>query len=259
MKAAELVKLLPSVVELADGASAKILEIYDAPFAVRDKADDSPLTEADEISEALIHDGLRRLTPDIPVIAEEAVARGETKADGTLPRFWLVDPLDGTREFVARNGEFSISIGLVVDRRPVLGVLLAPVLATCWTSAGPGTAQVRRGKGSFAPIRARRQPATGAVAVQSRSHGDKAAGEALASEFGVTKIMICGSAIKFGMLAEGKADLYPRFGRTMEWDTCAGHAILEAAGGRVETAGGEPLRYGKPGFGNPDFIARGAL
>jgi 3'(2'), 5'-bisphosphate nucleotidase len=258
MNPAELGELLPEVAVLAEAASKRILQIYDAPFTVREKSDASPLTEADEVSEALILDGLRRLTPDIPIIAEEALGRGEIKIDQAPPRFWLVDPLDGTREFVSRNGEFSVSIGLVVDRRPVLGVLRAPALDTCWMSAGPATARVQRGGSTPAPMRARRMPATGAVAVQSRSHGDRAAVEAFAGEHGIAEIRACGSALKFGMLAEGKADLYPRFGPTMEWDTCAGHAILEAAGGRVETLAGGPLLYGKPDFRNPDFVARGA-
>lgn len=258
MSPAELVALLPEIAALAHAASSKILQIYNATFTVREKADTSPLTEADEVSEALILEGLRRLTPDVVIIAEEALARGEIKVDQAPARFWLVDPLDGTREFVSRNGEFSVSIGLVVDRRPVLGVLRAPALDISWMSAGPGTACVQRPGQAPVPIRARRMPTAGAVAVQSRSHGDRAAVEAFASEHGVTEIRACGSALKFGMLAEGEADLYPRFGPTMEWDTCAGHAILEAAGGRVETLAGGALLYGKTAFRNPDFIARGA-
>lgn len=259
MTSAELAALLPEVEAVARAASARILQIYNTGFAVRDKADATPVTEADETSEALIVEGLRRLSPDIPVVAEEAVSRGEFAAGPPPARFWLVDPLDGTREFVARNGEFSINIGLVIDRRPVLGVLHAPVLDTTWTSAGPATARVRRGSAPAVPVRARRKPATGGLAVQSRSHGDRAAVEAYAAERGITDFRIHGSAIKFGMLAEGSADLYPRFGKTMEWDTCAGHAILEAAGGHVETLTGTPLLYGKPGFRNPDFVACGAL
>lgn len=257
MNPADLASLLPDVTVLARAASAKILEIYNAPFAVRDKADTSPVTDADEVSEALIVAGLRRLTPDIPAVAEEALARGAIKVDQPPSRFWLVDPLDGTREFVSRNGEFSVNIGLVVDRRPVLGVLHAPVLGRTWWGTGSG-AMVQQDGGAPEAIRARRVPATGAVAVQSRSHGDKAAVEGFSGEHGVSEIRIHGSAVKFGFLAEGSADLYPRFGQTMEWDTCAGHAILEAAGGRVETIAGGPLLYGKPGFRNPDFIARGA-
>lgn len=255
----DLPALLPDIVSIARRASQEILRIYNRGFNVRDKVDASPITEADEASEALILAGLKALTPDIPAFGEEAVSRGEANADTLPARFWLVDPLDGTREFVARNGEFAICIGLVEARRPVLGVLHAPVLDTSWSAAGPGTACVWRGSARPVSIQARRPPATGLIAVQSRSHGDRAAVEALCAEHAVSEILIQGSAIKLGALAEGQADFYPRFGKTMEWDTCAGHAILEAAGGQLQTMSGAPLLYGKPGFRNPDFIARGAI
>jgi 3'(2'), 5'-bisphosphate nucleotidase len=259
MTGTDLPELVPEIVSIARRASQKILRIYNRGFDVRDKADASPITEADEASEALILAGLKSLTPDIPAFGEEAVSRGEARAETLPPRFWLVDPLDGTREFVSRNGEFAICIGLVEARRPILGVLHAPVLDTTWSAAGAGTACVWHGAAKPAPIRARRPPASGLVALQSRSHGDRAAVEALCAEHGVGEIRIQGSAIKFGALAEGQADFYPRFGPTMEWDTCAGHAVLEAAGGGLQTMSGGPLLYGKPGFRNPDFIARGFL
>jgi len=255
----DLKALIPDIVGIARRASQEILRIYNRGFDVRDKADASPITEADEASEALILAGLKTLTPDIPAFGEETVSRGEANAENLPPRFWLVDPLDGTREFVSRNGEFAICIGLVEARHPILGVLHAPVLDTSWSAAGAGTACVWRGAAKPVPIQARRPPATGMIAVQSRSHGDRAAVEALCAENGVSEIRIQGSAIKLGKLAEGEADFYPRFGKTMEWDTCAGHAILEAAGGQLRTMSGGPLLYGKPGFLNPDFIARGAL
>lgn len=254
----DLPELIPDLVALARSASAAILRIYAGEFGVRDKNDKTPVTEADEIAERIILAGLAKLTPDIPAFGEEAVSRGETKAETLPPRFWLVDPLDGTREFVARNGEFSINIGLVVGRKPALGILHAPILDTTWTASGPRSAMVSRRGGAPSPIRARRQPAEGGVVVRSRSHGDNSAVEAMAAERGIQETRIQGSAIKFGLLAEGSADFYPRFGRTMEWDTCAGHAILEAAGGRVEAMGGGPLLYGKPGFRNGDFVASGA-
>ncbi len=257
MSPAELTALLPEVAALAARASAEILRIYNSGFAVRDKEDASPLTEADEASERLILAGLRRLTPDIPAVGEEAASRGEIRFDAPPARFWLVDPLDGTREFVARNGEFSINIGLIVDRRPALGVLLAPASGVAWSGAA-GTATVQRGAAPALAIRARRAPASGRVALQSRHHGDRAAVDAFCDEHAVAETRIQGSAIKFGLLAEGAADLYPRFGPTMEWDTCAGHAILEAAGGSVRTMAGGSLLYGKPGFRNPDFVASGA-
>lgn len=259
MSTTDLPALVPDVVAIARRASQEILRIYNRGFDVRDKADASPITEADEASEALILAGLKSLTPDIPAFGEETVSRGEANADSLPPRFWLVDPLDGTREFVSRNGEFAICIGLVEARRPAFGVLHAPVLDTTWSAAGVGTACVWRGAARPIAIQARRPPASGMIAVQSRSHGDRSAVEALCAENGVSEIRIQGSAIKLGALAEGHADFYPRFGPTMEWDTCAGHAILEAAGGRLETMNGGPLLYGKPGFRNPDFIARGAV
>ena len=259
MTVTDLPALVPDVVALARRASQEILRIYNRGFDVRDQADASPITEADEASEALILAGLKKLTPDIPAFGEETVSRGEANSNSLPPRFWLVDPLDGTREFVSRNGEFAICIGLVETRRPVFGVLHAPVLDTTWSAAGAGTACVWRGAAKPVPIRARRAPASGMIAVQSRSHGDRSAVEALCAENGVSEIRIQGSAIKLGALAEGQADFYPRFGPTMEWDTCAGHAILEAAGGQLQTMSGGPLLYGKPGFRNPDFIARGAL
>jgi 3'(2'), 5'-bisphosphate nucleotidase len=255
----ELQALIPDLVALARQASARILQIYTAEFGVRDKADKTPVTEADELSEEIILEGLAKLTPEIPAYGEEAVSRGETTTETLPPYFWLVDPLDGTREFIARNGEFSINIGLVVERRATLGILHAPALDITWTAAGPGSAMVRRRGAAPEAIHVRRAPAGGGIAVRSRSHGDNAAVEALAAERGIRETRIQGSAIKFGLLAEGQADFYPRFGRTMEWDTCAGHAILEAAGGHVETMAGGPLLYGKPGFRNPDFVASGAL
>ncbi|MBM3538160.1 MAG: 3'(2'),5'-bisphosphate nucleotidase CysQ [Alphaproteobacteria bacterium] len=259
MSGADLPALVPDIVEITRRASREILRIYNRGFDVRGKEDASPITEADEASEALILSGLKSLTPDIPAFGEEAVSRGEANAEALPNRFWLVDPLDGTREFVSRNGEFAICIGLVEARHPILGVLHAPVLDTTWSAAGAGTACVRRASARPEPIRARRPPASGMIAVQSRSHGDRAAVEALCAEHGVSEIRIQGSAIKLGALAEGQADFYPRFGPTMEWDTCAGHAILEAAGGSLRTMAGGPLLYGKPGFRNPDFIARGIV
>ncbi len=252
--------LLDRLVTLARQAAEVALEFYRGEFAVRSKSDATPVTDADEASEAVILTGLRTITPDIPIIAEEALARGEARwSDGAPPRlFWLVDPLDGTREFVAKNGEFSINIGLAADRCAALGVVHAPVAGVTYGTSGRGEAFIWRGDAGPAPIRARRAPVSGLVALSSRSHGDRTALDAYLSEYNVAERRALGSAIKFGAIAAGEADLYPRFGPTMEWDTCAGHAILEAAGGAVLTAAGKPLLYGKPGFKNPDFIARGA-
>ncbi len=251
--AAELIEGIRAV---ASRAGAAILDIYARPFAVERKADASPVTQADEVAEAIILEALRAATPDIPVVAEELCAAGGMPA--TVPgRFWLVDPLDGTKEFIARNGEFTVNIALIERRRPVLGVILVPVQdVTYWAVAGMAWRQ--RGASAAERIAARAVPAEGAVVLHSRSHADAAKLDAYVAALPQAARRIAGSSLKFCLLAAGEADLYPRFGRTMEWDTAAGQAVLEAAGGGVRTLDGAPLAYGKPGFENPDFIARGA-
>jgi 3'(2'), 5'-bisphosphate nucleotidase len=169
----------------------------------------------------------------------------------------VVDPLDGTREFVAKNGEFAVCIGLVEDGRPVLGVLHGPAVGLTYAAHGPGTATRQRDGGPIERIGARVPSRDGLVVVHSRSHeNSRRVGEFLES-YPVLERRKCGSALKFGLIAAGEADLYPRFGTTMEWDTAAGQAILEAAGGRVETLAGMPLGYGKPGLKNDGFVAWG--
>jgi 3'(2'), 5'-bisphosphate nucleotidase len=252
----ELRALLDAAHRAARDASAAILAIYATEFAVRKKDDSSPVTEADERAERLIIAALAKAAPDIPVIAEErAVAEGLPPPP---PRFWLVDPLDGTKEFVARNGEFSINIGLVERDRAVLGLVHVPVKNVTYTAAGPGTATRQEGDASPVAIAARPIPVTGAIVVHSRSHSDSKKLGTYLQSLSDARTRISGSAVKFCLVAEGSADLYPRFGPTMEWDTAAGQAILEAAGGSVVTAGGAPLRYAKVGFRNADFFARGS-
>lgn len=251
----DLAALLPAVEALARQAGAVILHVYDGDFTVQHKTDASPVTAADEQAEAVIVPGLRALTPHWPVVAEEAVSRGECTATG--PRFWLVDPLDGTREFVARNGEFTVNIALVADGEPVLGVVLLPVQQRLYAGLRGQGAWVEDAGGRRA-IGCRAAPADGLTVASSRSHGDEAKLAAFLQGRSVVAHLPAGSSLKFGLVAEGRADLYPRFGRTMEWDTAAGHAVLAAAGGSVCTLQGEPLRYGKPGFENPHFVARGA-
>jgi 3'(2'), 5'-bisphosphate nucleotidase len=236
-------------------AGAAILEVYAQDFAVGRKADASPVTEADRRAETIILEALRRITPEIAVVAEE-LADASGLPDAVSERFWLVDPLDGTKEFIARNGEFTVNIALVEHRRPVLGVVHAPALGITYWAAG-GRAFRRRGDGAAEPIFARPVPAEGAIVLHSRSHADETALAAYVAALPKAERRVSGSSIKFCLLATGEADLYPRFGRTMEWDTAAGQAVLEAAGGRVTTRDGAPLAYGKPGFANPDFIARG--
>jgi 3'(2'), 5'-bisphosphate nucleotidase len=249
-------RLLDAICRAARAAGTAILEVYATDFAVRGKADASPVTEADERAERIIVAALRAAAPDIPIVAEEEVAAGglpSTVGD----RFWLVDPLDGTKEFISRNGEFTVNIGLVEGSRAVMGVVHAPALGVTYAAAGAGTATRQFGSDTPAPIAARPIPATGAIVVHSRSHSDPARLALFLATLPGAERRVSGSSIKFCLIAAGEADYYPRFGTTMEWDTAAGQAVLEAAGGRVLTTAGIPLAYGKPDFRNPDFIARG--
>lgn len=251
----DLRDLLEAARRAAREASKAILEVYATQFDVRRKEDASPVTEADERAEHLIIAALAKAAPDIPAIAEElAAAQGLPEAP---PLFWLVDPLDGTKEFVARNGEFSINIGLIEGDRPVLGVIHVPTRNVTYSGAGLGTAQRQENDAAPLAIEARRVPKSGQVVVHSRSHIDSNRLDAFLVSYPTARRKISGSAVKFCLIAEGSADLYPRLGPTMEWDTAAGQAVLEAAGGAVTTLQGAPLRYAKPGYRNPDFIARG--
>lgn len=253
---ADTARLLDVARNAARAASVAILEIYEAGYDVRRKADASPVTEADERAERLILAALAEAAPAIPVVAEEqCAARG--MPDRIPDRFWLVDPLDGTKEFISRNGEFTVNIALIERCRPVLGVVHVPVSNVTYAAAGAGTATRQIGDGAVAPITARHAPASGAIVVHSRSHANEAEIGAYLATLPGAQRRVSGSSIKFCLLAAGEADYYPRFGPTMEWDTAAGHAVLTAAGGRIDMLDGEPLRYGKPGFLNPSFIARG--
>jgi len=248
-------QLLETARRAAVAAGEAIMQVYAQDFDVRQKADKTPVTEADLGAERIIIEMLGNAFPDIPIVAEELV-----EAEGLPPsavRFWAVDPLDGTREFVAKNGEFAVCIGLVEDGRPVLGVLHGPAVGLTYAAYGPGTATRQRNGGPIESIEARIPSSDGLVVVHSRSHeNSRRLGEFL-QDYPVRSRISCGSALKFGLIAAGGADLYPRFGTTMEWDTAAGQAILEAAGGRVETFAGAPLAYGKPGLKNDGFIAWG--
>lgn len=247
---------------LAIAAGAEILRIYATDFAVVTKGDESPVTVADQAAEAIILDGLKALTPDVPVVAEEEAAAGRVPHTDGL--FWLVDPLDGTKEFVSKNGEFTVNIALIENGAPVQGVVYAPALGEIFwgDEAGAFKAPVADGAvGAATPIRVRATE-DGVVAIGSRSHGGEET-QAYLKRFTVKAFVAAGSSLKFCRLAEGAADIYPRMGRTMEWDTAAGDAVLRAAGGRVETLDGRPLGYGKRGrdgetdFANPHFVAFG--
>jgi 3'(2'), 5'-bisphosphate nucleotidase len=193
--------------------------------------------------------------PDVPAVAEEQSAKDGVPL-AAPKRFFLVDPLDGTKEFIARNGEFTVNIALIEDGRPVLGVVYLPATDACYAGLG-GKAERRVGNGALETIVARAAPEGGLVMAISRSHADGEVERAQARGLNIAGTIVAGSSLKFCRIAEGAADLYPRFGNTMEWDTAAGQAVLEAAGGRVETTDGAPLGYGKPGFRNPHFIAYG--
>lgn len=232
------------------------MAVYAGDFAPSRKADHSPVTEADVAAEKIILRALADLAPDVPVVAEE-----QSAADG-LPqtigrRFFLVDPLDGTKEFIARNGEFTVNIALIEDGQPVLGVVYLPAGDEMYLGQS-GLGAWRSCDGSaLARIAARPVPPEGAVMTISRSHAAKELVKAESFGEHIAATLVAGSSLKFCRLAEGVADIYPRFGPTMEWDTAAGHAVLAAAGGSVSDLGGAPLLYGKPGFRNTPFIARG--
>jgi 3'(2'), 5'-bisphosphate nucleotidase len=243
---------------LAARAAAAIRAVRAAGFAVERKSDHSPVTEADRIAEALIVEGLRTATPGLPVVAEEEVAAGIVTAPAE--RFWLVDPLDGTKEFAKGLDEFAVCIGLIEAGRPVLGVLALPASDEVFGGlALRRIAWKQRGEGARAAIAARAVPAGGAVLLDSRSHPNPARMAAWLAErkLQLAAVRPMGSAMKFARLAEGAADFAPRLGPTMEWDTAAGQAVLEAAGGRVLAEDGAPLRYAKPGWRNSGFVAMG--
>jgi 3'(2'), 5'-bisphosphate nucleotidase len=246
--------LLALAADLAERAGAAIRAIRDRGFEVHRKADQSVVTEADHAAEAIILAGLRQALPGCTVIAEEEAASG--KITQATPEFWLVDPLDGTREFTSGGDDFAVNIGLVRNGKPVLGVVGVPATGEIFSGI-VGIGAWRRKDGQTTPIAARRPPPEGLTIVASRHHGDQVRLDAFLAGRMVAEVVNFGSSLKFCRLAEGQADLYPRFGRTMEWDTCAPHAVLEAAGGSVQTLDGQPLRYGKPGWDNPHFVCWG--
>ncbi|HBC07158.1 MAG TPA: 3'(2'),5'-bisphosphate nucleotidase [Rhodospirillaceae bacterium] len=247
--------LLERVADIARRAGAQILTVYKTDFEVETKGDNSPVTQADRLAEDLITQAiLGEITADIPIVGEEA-AEAEGLRQPNAPVFWLVDPLDGTKEFIKRNGEFTVNIALIENGRPVLGVVHLPVLNETFAAGAPGAFK-QTGDGPLTPIASRTAPAEGLTAVVSRSHGAEEA-DAFLERYTVAHRIGAGSSLKFCRVAEGAADIYPRFGRTMEWDTAAGHAVLNFAGGRVLTTDGAPLAYGKTGLENPHFIAVG--
>jgi 3'(2'), 5'-bisphosphate nucleotidase len=249
--------LLPEIVAASRRAGEAILAVYRTDFDVERKADESPVTQADLDAERIILDVLRQLTPDIPIVAEEEVAAGRTPEVGD--RFWLVDPLDGTREFLSRNGEFTVNIALVENRQPILGVVHVPDHGLTFTGHRSGPATRQEGDTPPKTIAVRTPPEKGLTVVASRRHGSVEEREHFLEGRKVAERLSFGSSLKFCVVASGEADIYPRFGATMEWDTAAGHAVLTAAGGCLTTTDGKDFLYRKPGFLNPDFIAWGGL
>ncbi|WP_424135903.1 3'(2'),5'-bisphosphate nucleotidase CysQ [Roseomonas chloroacetimidivorans] len=248
--------LLALAATLAERAAHAINAIRAAGFAVERKTDESPVTEADRVAEALIVEGLRAATPGIPVVAEEEVAAGLVTT--LAERYWLVDPLDGTREFAKGYDSFTVNVGLVQGDRAHLGAVAVPASLEIFAGIVPlGLAWKRDATGQRA-IRARAIPEEGATVLASRHYSDDPRLDRFLEGRKIAHVEKIGSAVKFCRLAEGAADLYPRFGRTMEWDTAAPQAVLEAAGGRVAGFDGAPLRYGKPDFENHPFLAQGA-
>lgn len=244
---------------LAIQAGAAIMDIYArADIAVENKDDASPVTEADMAADRIISAGLRAAFPDIALVTEEQAASHNVAAE----RFFIVDPLDGTKEFIRRRGDFTVNIALVEQGVPVQGVVYAPARARMFLTRADGSAVEEQGPfdpdrtGALTPLVMRRPDADALIVVASKSHRD-AATDAYIARYKVADMRSAGSSLKFCLLAAGEADLYPRLGRTMEWDTAAGHAVLRAAGGEVLAFDTHaPLRYGKPGYANPFFIAR---
>jgi len=253
--------LVQSLIYTAQRAGAAIMAVYATDFAVRDKADASPVTAADEAAEKIILADLGKISPGVPVVAEEAVAAG--KVPVIADRFFLVDPLDGTREFISHRDEFTVNIALIEAGRPVVGVVFAPARHELyWGDVGARRAgRIDADPDGTMPslgnlIEARLPPAEGLTAVASRSHRTPET-DAFLANYPVREFLSIGSSLKFCLVAGGAADLYPRVGTTMEWDTAAGHAVLSAAGGSVTGLDGEPFTYGKPGFRNGNFVAWG--
>lgn len=253
--------LAGGIVEIARAAGEAIREIHDAWAEGEDagrlsyKADDSPLTIADLAAHQTIAGALRRLTPDIGVVSEEDA--GSLRHRLPSGEFWLVDPLDGTKEFLARSGEFTVNIALVRDGVPVLGVVYAPIVAQMYWG-GQGIGAFRDSAGVTAPIRVAAPAADAPLRVLASKSHLNAETAAFIARLGRHELVQAGSSLKFCRIAEGAADVYPRLGPTCEWDTAAAQAVVEAAGGIVHDLGGVALRYGKPEVLNPHFVAAAA-
>jgi 3'(2'), 5'-bisphosphate nucleotidase len=255
-----LTTLNADLCQIAIKAGDVMMEIYARDFKIAEKEDRSPVTEADGAAEEVILAALKVLTPEIPVVAEESASAGVIPEIGS--RFYLVDPLDGTKEFINRNGEFTVNIALIEDGVPIAGVVYAPAIGRIFTGNkedGATEIGVEASQLGTAKKIGVRDPEGGPlVAIASRSHRDAKTEEYL-NHYNISEIVTAGSSLKFCLVATGEADIYPRHGRTMEWDTAAGHAVLRAAGGDVTCLDGSPFLYGKAGegFANGFFVAKG--
>jgi 3'(2'), 5'-bisphosphate nucleotidase len=255
--------LLHAMVDAALAAGRAANRIYHGTFEVHTKTDDSPVTAADHVAEEIILSALTRHAPGIAVVAEEQVAAGHIPA--IAEEFFLVDPLDGTKEFVQKRGDFTVNIALIRHGTPALGVVYAPATGQLF-AADVAAATARRARlepdtvvaADFTAIQVRKVPAAGITAVASRSHRTPDT-DAYLARYSIADLVAVGSSLKFCLVAAGEADLYPRLGPTMEWDTAAGQAVVLAAGGQVLGPDGQPLRYGKPQFRNSWFVACGAF
>ncbi|MEQ8292361.1 MAG: 3'(2'),5'-bisphosphate nucleotidase CysQ [Roseovarius sp.] len=249
---------VPVARRLALEAGDRIMEIYNSDdFDVKVKSDDSPVTEADEAADALISEGLRKAFPDVLLVTEEQAGSHTEKAD----TFLIVDPLDGTKEFVHRRGDFTVNIAYVENGVPTRGVVYAPAKERMFYTLADGSAVEEAGPfdkdtpGALSPIRVSEADNGALMVVASKSHRDQATDDYI-NKYAVKDSKSAGSSLKFCLVATGEADLYPRVGRTMEWDTAAGHAVLQGAGGKVVRFDDHsPLTYGKEGYANPFFIA----
>ena len=264
MQAKEMKALAESLLDVALAVARVQMAHFAAGVTVETKADRSPVTAADRESEDIILAALARIAPGIPVVSEEAAAVGHIPSTGDT--YFLVDPLDGTKPFIRGSSEFTINIALVFMRQPIFGLVYAPAIPDFYVTLGPGEAAATRLTPSSSPqsladcnlepLRTRVPDPNAIGALTSQTHANSATQRFLA-QYHVIESRAVSSSLKFGLIARGEADIYPRTGETCEWDTAAGHAVLAAAGGTVTTVEGQPLLYGKPRFLNPDFVAWG--
>jgi 3'(2'), 5'-bisphosphate nucleotidase len=252
----QLEKLIEPAVAIATAAGAAILDVYGTEFDVEAKEDASPLTQADMASHRCIVRGLAELAPELPIVSEEGgLPPFDLRSRWT--RYWLIDPLDGTREFVKRNGEFTVNIALIEDHRAVLGIVHVPVMETTYVGCAGYGAERRSADGRRTAIRVSVESASPVRVVGSRSHRG-ASLDSFLEKLGDFDLVPIGSSIKLCLVAEGSADVYPRLGPTSEWDTAAAQAVVEQAGGQVLQLDGTPLSYNsKPEILNPHFVAVG--